>query len=431
MLQNLRPCRSAFCAVAVAAALLAGCAGFNPQPYETLSFQDRALTRSQDSLTISAVALGPSEAQAAFGVNMFGAGVQPIWLRVTNDGRKDLILAPLFSDRLYFTPAEAAFVNHGWFSSGTNAKIDGLFEDRALPVAVNAGQTVEGFLYGTTDLGQKALNFVYVGERTQIHTSFVVPVPGLEMEPVDFANLYPPDHIRDVTTAAELKTAIEALPCCVTDKSGKIEADPLNFVIVAEPQTGLAALVAGGWDQVETVTSASAFKTTMSFVFGSAYRYSPVSDLYLFGRKQDAAFQIARANIHQRNHLRVWLTPLTFRGTPVWVGAISRDIGVIMSGFGTTHKIDPNVDEERWYLAQSLALAQALKRFAFAAGAPVSTPERPRSSVEPDNIFYSDGLRIVLEISTEPVPLDEIRYIRWEGTETEPPGIVRERAPPG
>ena len=75
------------------------------------------------------------------------------------------------------------------------------------------------------------------------------------------------------------------------------------------------------------MTRASALKTFGSFIFGSLYRYSPVSDLYAFGRKQDAAFQITRDDIHQRNHLRLWLTPLRFQGRPGWIGGISREIG--------------------------------------------------------------------------------------------------------
>ena len=35
-----------------------------------------------------------------------------------------------------------------------------------------------------------------------------------------------------------------------------------------------------------------------------------MSDLYLFGRPQDLALQKARDNIHQRNHLRLWLSPM-------------------------------------------------------------------------------------------------------------------------
>ena len=47
----------------------------------------------------------------------------------------------------------------------------------------------------------------------------------------------------------------------------------------------------------------------------------------MFGRPQDLALQKARDNIHQRNHLRLWLSPMRYHGKQVWVGQISRDIG--------------------------------------------------------------------------------------------------------
>ncbi len=404
--------------------VLAACATYSPQSYDKEALEDRTITKVQEGLTISAIALGPDEARAVFGVPTFSKNIQPIWLRVENEGDRNVTLLPLFFDALYYTPAEAAFMHHGWLTGDVNRMIDRQFEDNSLPLTVPAGESVEGYLYGTTDIGWKALNLIYIGDGDSIEASMVVPVPGLALEQVKLEALYQPDEIQEITSPSDLRTAIEALPCCVTDKSGKTEADPLNFVLIADVETALTGLVSGGWDSAEGVTAASAIETTMSFLFGTSYRYSPVSDLYAFGRKQDAAFQIARADIHERNHLRIWLAPIRYRGTPVWIGSISRDIGVIRSGLGTTHKIDPDVDAERWYLAQSLARAQNLEWFAFAGGGPLSSPEKPRSSVEPQNIYFSDGLRIVLELSDTPIPLDEIDYVPWvEADGQQPPAL--------
>ena len=58
------------------------------------------------------------------------------------------------------------------------------------------------------------------------------------------------------------------------------------------------------------------------------YRTSPVSPLYLFDRQQDLALQKIRGTVDERNHLRLWLAPVRVNGKSVWVGQISRDIGV-------------------------------------------------------------------------------------------------------
>jgi hypothetical protein len=66
----------------------------------------------------------------------------------------------------------------------------------------------------------------------------------------------------------------------------------------------------------------------MSSLFKARYQTSPISPLYLFGRRQDIALQKARESVDERNHLRVWLTPWRYDGKEVWVGQISRNIGV-------------------------------------------------------------------------------------------------------
>jgi hypothetical protein len=48
--------------------------------------------------------------------------------------------------------------------------------------------------------------------------------------------------------------------------------------------------------------------------------------------------------------MRLWLTNMRYHDKPVWVGQISRDIGIrltLHSPTFTTHKIDPDVDEAR------------------------------------------------------------------------------------
>jgi len=52
--------------------------------------------------------------------------------------------------------------------------------------------------------------------------------------------------------------------------------------------------------------------------------------------------------VNLRNHMRLWRAPVNLNSTPVWVGQISRDIGVhLTSKTITTHKIDPDVDGAR------------------------------------------------------------------------------------
>jgi len=84
---------------------------------------------------------------------------------------------------------------------------------------------------------------------------------------------------------------------------------------------------------------------------------APVSSLHAFGRKQDWRCSADETRFRSANHMRLWLAPFRCEGRPVWIGQVSRDIGVkttTKSPTLTTHVIDPVIDESREYLLHSL-----------------------------------------------------------------------------
>jgi hypothetical protein len=142
---------------------------------------------------------------------------------------------------------------------------------------------------------------------------------------------------------------------------------------------------------------------------------APVSSLYAFGRKQDVALQRGRSTIAQRNHMRLWLAPFRCEGLPVWIGQVSRDIGVkstTKSPTLTTHVIDPVVDESREYLLHSLLHRDAVSRFAFVRGVGEATRDSPRYNLTGDP-YLTDGMRLVAWISREPVEPDNASNLGW------------------
>ena len=161
------------------------------------------------------------------------------------------------------------------------------------------------------------------------------------------------------------------------------------------------------------VTPESVWDTIKSSVFGSRYHYGPVSPLYVFGRHQDIAVQKARNDINQRIHMRLWLAPVTVNGTPVWIGQISRDIGVrLTSKTITTHKVDPEVDDARFYLLQDMFYSQSL-RVAHSAGVGAATTQSPHFNYTGDP-YWTDGPRLVMWLSAEPVSYHRVEAVRWE-----------------
>lgn len=114
--------------------------------------------------------------------------------------------------------------------------------------------------------------------------------------------------------------------------------------------------------------------------------------------------------------MRFWLSPIRFRGKKVFVGQISRDIGVkltLKSPTITTHVIDPDVDEARRYFVEDLAYSQALARIGYVKGVGVTSKETPRMNLVGDP-FYTDGFRAVLFFESRPYSLSNIEQLEWE-----------------
>jgi hypothetical protein len=144
-----------------------------------------------------------------------------------------------------------------------------------------------------------------------------------------------------------------------------------------------------------------------------------MSALYLYGRPQDVGLQKARQTVDERNHLRLWLSPLRYKGMAVYVGQISRDIGVKLTTKSptlTTHEIDPDVDEARDYLIQDLMESQKVAKIGFVEGVGKATPENPRYNLT-DSPYWTDGLRAVFVFTENKTALDQIEFFNWRKLE--------------
>ncbi len=134
--------------------------------------------------------------------------------------------------------------------------------------------------------------------------------------------------------------------------------DPLNVSLIGTEREVKKLMVAGKWYPADPLTLRSCLEIAEATVLKRHYEDAPVSNLYLFGRKQDLAFeQLAGANPRHRHHVRFWRTEqLDEDGRPVWMGAATydRSVGFSHATGQITHHIDADVDAERDYLFRSL-----------------------------------------------------------------------------
>ena len=401
--------------LAIAVFVVSGCASFDPVPLEEVGFLQRSQTQQQGKVTLTTAVPSAEECVQAFGVNLYKKNVQPVWLEITNNDSVRLMLMPAILDPEYYAPLEVAAA-YSFGSEKANEEVDRFFAEQGVGIFVPPGETRSGFVFTNLDEGTKGFVVELVGADHEYRRfTFFVEVPGLNVDHrnVNFRELYAADEI--VThDLASLRRVLEELPCCTTNKSGKGQGDPLNLVVIGEPLNLYYAFMRAGWDETETIYAGSLLKTTKSFIFGGRYRYSPVSALYVYGRGQDVALQKARDTIHERNHLRLWLTPLRLNGKAVWVGQISRDIGVRFTRKTiTTHKIDPDVDEARNYLLQNLWYSQVLAQYSYVAGVGAAAYDEPRGNLTGDP-YFTDGLRAIMWLSGDPVGMEEVEFLDWE-----------------
>jgi hypothetical protein len=397
--------------------LIAGCASsFNPRPIDELDFKQRAQTSSEGDVRVTAAVLSAEECEAKFGSNLYARNIQPVWLEIENKGDEPVSFLPLGLDPAYYTPLESAYFNRFAIRRTDHEEVDTYFFNIGMKNYIAPGSTVSGFVYSNLDEGTKAFNVDIVGEDQILRSfSFFIPVPGIRVDhqEIDWENLYPENEIVDYDEVG-LRKALENLPCCTTNKKGTEQGDPLNIVVIGDLDDVYYAFIRAGWDETETIYRASLLKTIRSFLFGGRYRYSPVSALYVFDRPQDVALQRARTSIHERNHLRLWLAPMRFEGKFVWIGQISRDIGVRFTWKTiTTHKIDPDVDETREFLVQDLWYSQSLKTFGYVKGVGAAAYSEPRSNLTGDP-YFTDGHRAVLWVSSQPAAFPDVGWIDWE-----------------
>ena len=394
-----------------------GCARHHPLPSSESIFFERAQSKTMNDVKVTTAVPSSEETRQIFGVDLYRHNIQPVWIEVDNQDDKAIWFLPIGVDPMYYTPHEAAYIGHSRLDDGAKDQMVRFFFSKGHTIYLHPGTKRSGYVFTNLDEGTKSFALDLIGEDGRVRAfTFFIPVPGLTIDhrTIDFRGLYPEGAWKNIEDEESFAQYLQTLPCCTVDKKGSDSGDPLNLIVVGSGDDLYHAFMRAGWDETEVVTTQSVWKTAVAFISGGHYRYSPVSSLFVFGRSQDVALQKARGRIHERNHLRLWLAPVRFKGKLVWVGQISRDIGVrFTTKTIVTHKIDPDVDETRGYLIQDLWYSQGLEQFAFVNGVGEAPINAPRDNLTGDP-YFTDGLRAVLWLSSQPVAFEKVQFLAWE-----------------
>src|SRR5579859_4626835 len=199
-------------------------------------------------------------------------------------------------------------------------------------------------------------------------------------------------------------SAFPSLPRITHTASGAA-GDPLNLIIVGSQPQITQSFLQAGWLIPDPITPQTSAKIAAASLAHRSYPTAPVSNLYVFGRVQDLAFEKPTNDVQSRGHIRIWKTDTLIGGQHVWVGAASYDSGIELSGTNhlPTHHITPTVDLERNAVGADLENTGLVKTEVDAAFVPLILYARNGGG----DYYESDGDVLVINYTQAPIPLNQ------------------------
>ena len=206
-------------------------------------------------------------------------------------------------------------------------------------------------------------------------------------------------HLRRESATGRRVSAVEtgANPLTNFNHNG-IPSDPLNVRITASGAQLATAFAAVGWYRADEIALITSIRITLDAILKRKYASAPVSNLYLYGRRQDYAFERPGSSVRQRDHVRFWDTGQEARdGRTEWIGGATKDIAVEFSRAThlPTHRIAPDVDAERAQLVRDLTARGWVVEQQWEAG--WGHPVEMKNAM--DDPWHSDGRVVELTLA--------------------------------
>lgn len=199
-------------------------------------------------------------------------------------------------------------------------------------------------------------------------------------------------------------TAVQSLPTIDSTSVGRFphysetltgtRMEPTSLIFIGSQAQLEETFRRAGWYRADPPTVGNSLHEFLTAARNEQYLTAPVTPSYLDAKPQDLAFEkpTTANTLQQRHHTRIWRLPYDVNGQPVWVATASLDKGI---GIGSavplpTHRIDPNVDQERSYILGSLGVDHA--RFVRVVG-----PQLGHNAS--GDAFFTDGRAAVVPLS--------------------------------
>ncbi len=384
--------------------IVAGCASRDYRSQETAAapFMNRIQEETDGAVTVRAAVPTASETQALTGLDLYAQGIQPVWLEVINDGQQNARISHWSIDRHYYSPIEVAYMNKRVYAGQGYTDMEAWFHRNGLPRIVPPGESRSGFVFTNFRQGTKGFNLDVFANRVAHNFTFFIPMPGFtpDFQNVDFAALYEPAQRRNLDVPGLRDLLENELPCCASDDAGEPIGAPFNLILVATPRAVRRSILRGGL--VETT------------------RDDPTTALaranHFMGRPPDGVFYQSRPDGNERLEIRLWLSPWTVGDENVWVAqtVYSTNDAQRFFEFLTPESPSADLDSALAFAMQSAWYNQSVVRAGYVKGVGAVSPDQPREALG-GHEYFTRGNRLVMQLSEEPVALDESRIIYTSG----------------
>lgn len=212
--------------------------------------------------------------------------------------------------------------------------------------------------------------------------------------------LYKPRDFRKTSHLKLDPEILDKLPRYSQAVTGQ-RMDPINLIFVGTENGLRHAFEKAGWSTANPASPIHMALATISTLFSRTHKTGPFTPHFVGFGLQDMSFQklTAKKSFSQRHHVRLWRTTKSLPdNSHVWIAAASYDTSL---RFGLLppfihHHIDPDMDDERDYIALDLIHNGALMAGDHQMIDPIG-PSHPSKNATGAR-YFTDGKAKIIEI---------------------------------
>ena len=176
--------------------------------------------------------------------------------------------------------------------------------------------------------------------------------------------------------------------------------EPLSFLFVGTAADLERSFGAAGWSRADLPSVHGLAKELLCVIADRPDPHGPATPSYYAEQPQDLTFErpgTPSGSIRHRHHIRIWRSPVCLGAAcvPLWGATCSYDMGIefVPKPYLLTHRIDPQIDHEREFVAQTLRGAGAAELGLIV----ITGPRRGRNAG--GDAFVTDGRAHLMRVS--------------------------------